>query len=238
MQSPPKRRVITVGGGRSVSETFSKDVSGFGKLDIQKMLVSITVQDTRVEVANDNPPMVTEVDGSKSKPVSQAERKVIVLFGTTIDVSTLHKLKDLLVANIAASTWPISGALKSPGSWEFRLISHGQTVPLPGRNFTMGQNDYVVLMPRLSYASSVNMRVAHGKSAMTYRPTKSKKTAKRNQNLGFMAMTARQARQAPGLLTFSVTVGNTKRFAVSGEKRKYGSAFLKIRPRLRKGFRR
>lgn len=230
-----------MGKGQVVTETFSKDVLGVGKIDIANMIKAITLRETNTEIAHDNPPMAVEVDGSKSKPVSMATRKVIVLFNTFITATALERLKGMLIANIQHSTESVTGALRSPGNWEFRLIRNGAQVPITGASIGLGQNDFIVLRPRLPYASAVNKRVAHGRGSFTYRPDNAKpgaKVAKRNQKLGFMAMTARQARNYADFIQFTVMVKNTIAYKVPGEKRRYGTAFLLITPRRRRNFRR
>lgn len=239
--TPPKRRVIPVGPGQVVTETFKQDVVGFGRADIARMIRRITVEQTQIEIDHGNPPMVVEVDGSKSKPVSMAEKKVIVLFNTVVQLAALERLKTMLLANIANSTEAVSGALRSPGNWEFKLIRNGRALALPSTAVPLGQNDFIVLRPRLPYASAVNKRVAHGRGSFTYRPENAKagsKVAKRNQKLGFLAMTARQARGVGELVQFTVVVRNTIAFQVPGEKRRYGTAFLLITPRRKRNYRR
>jgi hypothetical protein len=99
-----------------------------------------------------------------------------------------------------------------------------------------GPNDFLVLRPKLNYASAVNKRVAKGSKSLEYRASNARKgkTAKRNQKLGFMAKTARDTRGFADLVPFSVTVGMTTKYSVPGELRKIGgTAYLLIAPRRR-----
>jgi hypothetical protein len=234
---PPKKRTINLGDVKVMQETntLSADVYAFGLNDIHDMIVSITTRDVGVEIREGNDPTTIEVDGSKNKTLQSVEKKAIVLFSKGITVAALNELRGVLIANIKATTDSITGQLADAANWEFRLIRQGRRVSLPeSGTVLLQQRDYIVLMPRLSYASAVNKRVASGSKSLTYRPSNAKATSKigkRNQKLGFMAMTARQARGMKEFATFSVTVWNTKAFAVPGERRRFGTAFLRISPR-------
>lgn len=234
---PPKKRVINLGSVKVMQETntLAADINAFGVNDIHDMIVEIIKRDVGVEIREGNDPTTIEVDGSKNKTLESVEKKAIVLFSKGIDVSALKELLAVLISNIKATTDAITGELASAANWEFRLIRQGRRVPLPeSGTVLLQQRDYVVLMPRLGYASAVNKRVASGSKSLTYRPSNAKansKVGKRNQKLGFMAMTARQARGMKEFATFSVTVWNTRAFAIPGERRRFGTAFLRISPR-------
>lgn len=234
---PPKKRVINLGDAKVLQQThtLAADINAFGLNDIHDMIVEITTRDVGIEIREGNEPTTIEVDGSKNKTLSSVERKAIVLFSKGIDISALNELLGALIANIRATTDSITGQLASADNWEFRLIRQGRRIPLPeSGTIQLQQRDYIVLMPRLGYASAVNKRVASGTRSQTYRPSNAKansKVGKRNQKLGFMAMTARQARGMKDFATFSVTVWNTRAFAVPGERRRFGTAFLRISPR-------
>lgn len=239
---PPKKRTINLGDARVTQNeyTFARDVRDWGLNDIHDMITTITLNDVGQEMRAGNDPTTIEVDGQKNKTLQQVERKVIVLFSRAIPRQALEELRSVLIRNIQASTEAKSGKLSDPSSWEFKLIRNGRAISLSGaKEILLQQRDYIILMPKLFYASSVNMRVAGGSKAMDYVPASnskkgrkpSGKTAKRNQKLGFMAMTARMARGMAAFATFAVTVLNTTRFAVPGERRRYGTAFLRISPR-------
>jgi hypothetical protein len=231
MSAVAQRKVINIGGGTSVTETLRLDVSNIGKADIRKMLMAIIGQESANQTKLGNPPSITEVDGNKSKPVSQVNKKVVVLFGVQLAMSALKQVERLLSANISASTTANTGALADMSNWEWRHIRNGRQIPLAS-TINFGPRDFLVLRPKLAYASIANKRVAAGSKSITYNPTKSKRAAKRNQKLGFMAATARQARQVSELIPFNVSVGMTTAFKVPGELRKIGgTAYLMITPR-------
>lgn len=245
LSKPPRTKTFNVGGSSVSTERLSVDLRDVTKADVIAMLRSIAANETAQQTALDNPPSITEVDNSKSKPASQAIRKVIVLFGVQLNTAVLAKVTDMLITNIQSSTEPITGRLSDPSSWEWRHIRNGRRVPITGESISFGPRDFLTLRPRLAYASAVNKRVASGSRSLNYYAMNAKstaratRTAKRNQQLGFMAMTARQCREIPELVQFSVIVGHTMAYAVEGEVRKIGgTAYLLIAPRRRRGFRR
>jgi len=234
------RKTIVVDGSTAISraDRISVDIEKMGVADIRAMLVDIITRDTAIERAAGNEPSIVDVDGSKSKPISMVNKRVTVLFGTSLSLAALDRLKSVLIKNIQQSTTAQTGALSSPGSWEFTHIRNGRKVPL-GSRINFGPRDFVVLKPRLGYATAVNKRVASGSNSLEYRAPNARKgkTAKRNQRLGFMAMTARQARGIAEFIPFSVTVGFTKAFKVPGEVSTQGTAYLIIAPRRRRNLR-
>ena len=227
-----RRRVFNVSsGGSAVTESLRIDVTNVSKSDIQSMMISIVAEETANQSKMGNPPSITEVDGSKSKPVSQVYKKVTVLFGVQLARSALKQVERLLSENISATTSAKTGALSDMSNWEWRHIRNGRTIPL-AESINFGPRDFLVLRPKLGYASAVNKRVAYGSNSLTYNPANAKRVAKRNQKLGYMAATARQARQVSELVPFSVSVVMTTAFKVPGELRKIGgTAYLIIAPR-------
>jgi len=236
MSAVPKLKIFDVSGGQTLTESLRVDMTTTSKADIQSMIISIVAKETETQIKLGNPPVITEVDGVKNKPVTNVNKKVIVLFGTQLKVDAMQKVTQLLMTNIRASTNVNTGNLSDPGNWEWRLIRNGKPAPIVGDTVNFGPRDFLVLRPKLNYASAVNKRVAAGSNSLEYRASNARKgkTAKRNQKLGFMAKTARDARGVSDLVPFSVTVGMTSKFAVPGELRKIGgTAYLLIAPRRR-----
>ncbi len=243
MSALAKRKTYIVDGGTTstLADSIAVDISNVGKEDIRNMLIAIVSNESANQTRINNPPTITDVDGQKNKPIQQVNKKIVVLFNTQLDVSVLKKVESLLFANISASTNKITGGLSSASNWEWRHIRSGRQVPIVGGKISFRQRDFLVLRPKLSYASAVNKRVASGSRSLTYSPIKKRKSktvAKRNQNLGFMAMTARQARGMQELVPYSVTAGMTQAFKVAGEARKIGgTAYLLIAPRRKGNYR-
>lgn len=233
-------KTVVIDGTRNLSrsEQLGVDITKTSSEDIRALLADIIIRDTAQQRAAGNDPTIVDVDGSKSRPIKDVRRRITVLFGTNLPLAALERLKSALLANIRASTQAISGRLSSPGSWEFTHIRNGRKVPLSSVvNF--GSRDFVVLRPVLGYATAVNKRVASGSKSFEYRASNAKrgKTAKKNQRLGFMAMTARQARGMAEFVPFSVTVGFTHAFRIPGEVSKQGTAYLIIAPRRKRSLR-
>lgn len=242
MSAVAKRKVFAIeeGGASAITESLRLDMTNASKADIRSMLLAIVGEETAAQTKLGNPPSITEVDGNRFKQPSQVNKKIVVLFGTSLAVATLREVESMLMRNIISSTESVTGSLADASNWEWRYIREGRQVPITGKNISFGARDFLVLRPKLGYASAVNKRVASGSRSLEYRASNSRKgkTAKRNQKLGFMAMTARQCRQIADLVPFSVTVGMTTAFKVPGELRKIGgTAYLLIAPR-RKGYRR
>ena len=235
-----RSRTFIIDGKPSVSQTqtFGVDISKLGLQDIRSMLVDIIARDTAIERRAGNEPTIVDVDGSKSKPIAAVNKRITVLFGTSMPVVALERLKAALIQNIQASTTANTGKLSSPSSWEFTHIRAGRKIPL-GANINFGPRDFVILKPKVSYATAANKRVAAGSRSLEFKAPNARKgkTAKRNQRLGFMAMTARQARHMIEFLQFSVTVGFTRAYKIPGEVSKQGTAYLIISPRRKRGLR-
>lgn len=229
-----KRKVYSVGNGIStaVTESLRIDVANVSKEDIRKLMLTIVANETKKQTAIGNPPQITEVDNSKSKPVSAVNKKIVILFGTSLPGNALRQVESLLMANISTSTNANTGALMDMKNWEWRHIRNGRQIPITGGAINFGPRDFLVLRPKLAYASAANKRVASGSKSIDYNPANAKRVAKRNQKLGFMAATARQARRVKDLVPFNVSVGMTMAFKVPGELRKIGgTAYLIITPR-------
>lgn len=238
MSAVAKRKVFSIEeGGSAITESLRLDMTNTSKADIRSMLLAIVGEETAAQTKLGNPPSITEVDGNRFKQASQVNKKIVVLFGLTLAQSALRQVERILMANITASTTAVTGNLADPANWEWRHIRNGRTIPITGA-INFGARDFLVLRPKLPYASAVNKRVAAGAKSLNYNPANAKRVAKRNQKLGFMAATAKQCRQVSDLVPFSVTVGMTTAFKVPGELRKIGgTAYLLIAPR-RKNYRR
>jgi hypothetical protein len=235
----PRTKTIDLIGGSTSSQTLGQDVTGLGLDDIRAMIINITQREVAEQIAAGNDPDITDVDGSKARRISDVNKKVVVLFGVMLPVAALGLLVQELLEAIKSTTTARTGALSSASSWEWSLIRSGRKIAIPADgSISFGPRDFLVLKPRLWYASAANKRVAAGFKSLTYKATAKGRASKRNQGLGFMAYTARRARQLAEFAAFSVTVGSTTQFAVPGEVRKYGTQYLLVAPRRRGAFRR
>ena len=235
----PRTKTIDLIGGSVGTQRLREDMTGLGLYDIRQYIINLTSREVAQQIQLGNAPDITDVDGNKAKRLQDVNKKVVVLFGVQLASSALGIVMNELMAAINSTTTPVTGALSNPASWEWSLIRSGRKLAVPAEgNISFGPRDFLVLKPRLWYASAVNKRVAAGSKTLTYKATTRGKAAKRNQGLGFMAYTARRMRQFAEFAPFSVTVGTTAQFAVPGEVRKFGTQYLIIAPRRRGAFRR
>jgi hypothetical protein len=244
---PVKPKTIDLGAaGRAQKDTLSFDLTGIAKDDIQYMLRSIAVAETAQQIAIDNKPTLTRVDGSTTKPVLKAEKNIVIFFGTVLARAAMSLAEDALRRAIDETTTPKTGRLRSMSNWRWVLIRggmKGMVVAIPSDlAFSFGPTDVLVLVPRspLTYGWFVNHALAKSKRVnVEFKRARSGKRkgqlAKRYQGVGFMALAKAMIKRNPLFKDFSVYVAFSKRLGVPGDSNTYGSPCLVIRPKSRRG---
>jgi hypothetical protein len=156
------------------------------------------------------------VDGNKSKPIAQAERKVVVYFVTAVLTRSLGRAKDVLRKAILRVTERRTGALSEGWTWFIlqggkrgTLRRLGDTLPT---DLTVKSTDVLILAPRAGYAWFANYRARHSAEFIlkARRPRKNSGThadgrpAGQARAIGFMAYAAKQLRPELKAINFRV----------------------------------
>lgn len=241
------RKMWDIGDLTGRRDSIALDLAEISRDSINRALRVVIASETAAQIRLDNPPQVMTVDNASGKPLEQAERKVVVLFGTVLARAAMATLESTLRASILASTTARTGRLSDvSASWEWRLIRGGKNgssrvISSPEEIKGFGFNDRLVLTPRapLNYAWIVNSLVARsGRLAVKTRGKRGKKgtaefQSKRLSNLGFIAATAVAIRKHPAFRDFSVHAAFTRRYGVSDEIGPHGTPYFTIRPKRR-----
>ena len=192
----PKSRTINIGGGAISGTRITKEMQVQSEADLHSMLVGITREDTQQQIGLGNPPQIAEVDDRTGKPVDQAERKVVVLFGNVLARSAMCAWSRPSCAKaISRSTTTRTGRLMNIGaSWEWRYIPKGGTarvVTSANPPTTLAAGDKIVLVPvNVPYATAVNRSVL-GRAGMKGRTRSGGSNMKATRESGFLAATTR-----------------------------------------------
>lgn len=231
-------------GSESVSrQTFNlaADINDISVDDFRTTLRGIVIEHIQAQAALGNDQFTTTVDNRTAKPVLEAERKVIVLWGAIIGRMLMSIAKEVLIKAIDNSLGVRSGKLRNPSNWEWVYIPGGgktkEGVKVnPSDIPSFGYDDRLVLRPRgdmIPYAWFANWRsVGGGRNTTTRRVRKDGQTTKVTSNIGFMAKAAEELRRRGELKQFSIYAGFSRRFAPSGAAR-MGQPFLMVRLKMR-----
>lgn len=228
-------------------QRISEDVSHLGKLDIQALLVSVTAEETANQEKLKNPPQMTHVDGRSNIPVSQAKKKVTVVFGDTLARSAMVLVENTLMGFIKATTTAKDNQLSNKSNWQWLFIERGVLKPFPyddNGNLMFTKGCHLVYKPvGVPHATVVNRAVARGSQALGFkmRASSSKKNPskasqrKRNTRLGFAGATSNALKSHPVFSSFKIKAHFTS-YKVAGELSKINkSVCLIISPKSRGG---
>lgn len=158
---------------------------------------------------------VAIVDGSKSKPISEAQRRVVVYFVTAVLARSLFRAKDVLRRAILRVSQRRTGLLSEGWVW---MLQRGKGAPFQLLGATLPSTlvllpgDAVILVPRAAYAWFVNYYAARKESFVPSERKKGAKVSKKRKGkkprgFGFMAYAARQLR--PSLKAIGISVWPT-----------------------------
>lgn len=236
----PPHRTINLGAGAATGLRLVEDMKVQSKADLHSMLVGTTSEKTAEQIRIGNPPQIVEVDNRTNKPIDQADRKIVVLFGTTLAKAAMSMVETELRRAITSSTHIVSGRLANVGaSWQWLFIPKGGAArPVSAGNppTTFARGDMLVLKPvNVPYATVVNRAVANSSRFRARAAgTRWNTPPKSMQNHGFLATAARIVRRRSEFRQFRVFAEFTQAFAVPGElSRKQGTGVIVIRPRFR-----
>jgi hypothetical protein len=217
-----KTRTIDIGGSAFERDVISKSVQGWTREQVHSALRQTAVDIAGEQAKLGNVASSITVDNSTFKSITQAERKVVVLFGTHLARAVVMAVQRALLATIEASTDRKTGALANLNNWEWILVpGEGQSKRVdPFSISSMGINDRLILRPMVKYATAVNQNVAGGRRGFNFKVAKKAKAKKvrANTGKGFFGATAELLRRDSSIRqSFSVYAGFTRRFLAPGE---------------------
>lgn len=174
------------------------------------------------------------VDGSRAKPISEADRKVQVFFVTAILARQLGRAKPVLVDAIRRSTRMHTGLLANGWGWYIQRGGKGTPatrvgVELPP-DLSLRPGDALILAPTAAYAWFANYRVARHEGFVPTEVKRQRKTGhtrrKPPRGFGFMAYAARQLRPELKRIGISVWPVFSTALEPPGTRAKFGVPIL------------
>ena len=178
---------------------------------------------------------VQTVDGSQTKPLDQAQRKVQVIFALTLLARKLAQAQPILDAAIRRVTQVHTGLLTTGWEWYVQRGGKGGNTQrlgptIPG-DLTLATGDAMILAPRAPYAWFANYnaareqafvpaeikRLRQGKVSRRHRPPR---------GFGFMAYAARRMRTDLSRIGVSVWPRFSTALQPSGTKAHFGVPVL------------
>ncbi len=246
----PKTKTVDLGGGHTGTRiSLAQEVNTQSLEDVRTLLRETTERDTRQQVAQGNPPQFWEVDGQTGKPVEQAMKRTVVVFGAALAAAAMRLIESALEAAIRKSATARSGALADvKGRWEWKLITRTGERHVSSANppVSLSIADKLILMPAgVPYATNVNqavdgvLRRASGTTAgegslKRRRRVKHAGAAAKGSSVGFLETATASLRARSEFKQFSIYAAFTRSHKVSGERsRMQGSPMIVVRPRLR-----
>jgi hypothetical protein len=216
--------------------TSAKTWTSYLKGDLKEVIAqaAVWVQTKTVEVIKEQHDLgnskqfIAVVDGSKSKPINQAQRKVVVYFVSAVLTRYLSGAKEMLQKNILRSTMRRTGLLADGWTWYLQVGGKGGSLTSVGgslpTNIRIRAGDALILAPTAKYAWFGNAAAVRGsiqrklrrrdaeerKFQMTGKRRSGKPIGNNPGGEGFMAKTAKQLRPQLKRVGFRVTAGFTK----------------------------
>lgn len=231
-------RTRVLGGTSMTRETFNlaTDIKAITLDDFRATLRGVALLEIQAQARAGNDQFTTTVDNRTAKPLAEAERKAIILWGATIGRLLMNVARETLIRAITGALGSRSGRLRNPANWEWLYIPGGgktrrgvQINPTEIASFTY--DDRLVLRPKpdvLPYAWFANWRaVGGGRHVVTRR-----KRGRAVSAVGFMGKAADDLRRRPELKQFSIYAAITRRFAPPGAAR-MGQPFFMFRLKMR-----
>jgi hypothetical protein len=242
----PKTRTTNLGGESAARTTIplSFDIAHQGISDLRWMLRSIAASDTAQQIALQNPPAVVEVDNKPAREFEDAQRKIVVLFGTRLAAAAMRLAEQTLRQSIQRATQQRTGRLADvAGAWRWKLITPGRGVRIVTAASELGtftRGSVLVLEPyAVPYATRVNSLVLGSGSLKSRRASARPRPGqmgppKPKQAVGFLRATAEALRARQEFRQFAITVAFSKAHLVPHEvSRKQGTGSLVIQLKRR-----
>jgi hypothetical protein len=251
----PRTRTVNLGGGiTGVRQTLAQDISAQSLEDVRTLLRTITIEQTRQQIALNNPPMLTEVDGQAFKPVERAEKRTVVVFGATLAAAAMRLVEDALRQAIRQTTTARSGALSditSRWQWVHVTKTGARRVTSASPPASLAITDRLILQPvGVPYATNANQaadgrlnrasgRIESAGALKRRRAVKRAGAAAKGSAVGFFEEATAKLKGRGDFRQFAVYAAFSRIHKVPGERSaKQGSPMIVIRPRLRGALRR
>ena len=233
----PKSKTIDIGGSTHQRDVVTQSVQGWAREQVHAALRQTTIDITGQQAKLGNVASTITVENSNFKSIDQAEKKTVVLFGTTLAKAVVAAVQRALIATIEASTDKHSGVLANLANWEWILVpGEGQARRVdPFTIASLGLKDRLILRPfnvikttskgPVNYATAVNQNVAGGRRGFNFKVGNkaSGKKMRANTGKGFFGASAELLRRDSNIRqSFSVYAGFTQRFTAPNEKARAG----------------
>src|SRR5262245_16203004 len=216
----PKKRTIKLGEGATLGqERITVEMQFQGVKDVSSFVQALIITDTEQQMELGNPPQVTVVDGKTDRPITEAQKKATVIFGTVLANEAMALVERELRRAIMSLKLIDTGTLMNLSIWSWYLIQKGQgAIRAPHDLPSFTQGDQLMLYPeRVPHASWANWR------------------AKAMSGKGFMAQATAAVRKLPVFRQFAVYAMFTSAHSVPGDTYPHGTPIIVIRPRIRRG---
>jgi hypothetical protein len=251
----PRTRTVDLGGGQTGRRVrLAQEINAQSVEDVRTMLRAITIRDTQQQIALGNPPTLAEVDGLSTKPVTQADKRTVVLFGATLAAAAMRLVETALANAIRKTTTARSGALADiAGRWQWILVTKSGPRRVSSANppATLAVSDRLILMPTgVPYATNVNQAVdgvlrrkgetLAGAGGGLVRRRRIKKAGAKGKGaaVGFLEAATAPLKARPDFRQLAIYAAFTRTHKVPGElSRMQGSPMIVIRARRRAGAR-
>ncbi len=209
------------------------DIAKQTQSDIRAMMIGIAVHESQEQTAIGNPPQRVIVDGRENKNIKQVNKKIEIYFGVKLAQVAMTTVESALLSAINKSTTAKTGRLKDiRGSWEWTLVQGGRSRVIQSADEiqSFGYRDYLMLKPKLPYATIVSNVIAD--------TGKVKRRAKKQSiNMGILGYAAQKAKRTAALRDFTVYASRTRDFMVPGEKSTTGTGYITIRAKRARRYR-
>jgi len=249
----PKTRTVDLGGGQvGTRVSLAREIALQSLEDVRTMLRTITVNDTRQQIALGNPPNLVEVDGQATKPITAAEKRTVVIFGATLAAAAMRLVESALANAIRKTTTSRSGALGDVSAhWQWLLITKTGARRVSSANppAALTVTDRLVLQPRdVPYATNVNQsvdgvlqrggKVLENAAGGLKRRRRVKDGKAKGSAVGFLEAAVAPLKSRSDFKQFTIYASFTQAHKVPGERsKKQGSPIIVIRPRRQRGAR-
>lgn len=226
-------------------QSIKEDVSKLAREDIRLLMLAIVGEETDKQEKSGNKAQMVYTDGYVNKPVTEAQKKVVVIFGDTLAKQAMALVESTLAISIGRLTQKRSGTLANvKGNWSWVFLRNNAPIAFPyddQGNLTFQAGDKLVLKPNgVPYASVVNMQIVGSGKGLSRKGKVTKnnptgRSAKRYTNMGFMGATTATLKRNPIFANYRVFVSQTKNYQVAGElNKKQGSLCIVIAPKMRR----
>jgi len=244
-----KRYILGKNAPANTTARFVADMADVTRDQLSSALRKVVIDEVAKQERLDNPPNQIIVDGSSTKPFAQAERKVVVRFGQTVDPLMITAVERTLLRNIRRTTGKKSGSLRNiKANWGWFLYDtakgkRSKAVKVNPKNLpALSLTQRLVLKPTNvtnkrgePYASAVNNAVARRGTSRNDRRYRRRDgpVPQITEKKGFIGMTSRDLKRQPYFRRFFwVRAVQTKAFQNPGEVAKYGTWSIVIGVRL------